>query len=127
MNENISYRKLAVELGLIDPHSVRDWLDLYENKGEAGIQTTHARGPYLKHPERLDKIADKSLKDRLEYLEAENAYLKKLYSLIQKRRKPTKKIKAICQLSEQYSLHTFLNLAGMAKSTLFYGLQHQDD
>jgi transposase-like protein len=45
MNENISYRKLAVELGLIDPHSVLDWLDLYEKKGEAGIQTTHVRAP----------------------------------------------------------------------------------
>jgi transposase-like protein len=76
MNENISYRKLAVELGLIDPQGVRDWLALYEKKGEVCIQTTHARAPYLKHPERLDKIADKSLKDQL-------AYLKKLYSLIQ--------------------------------------------
>jgi transposase len=90
MNENISYRKLAVELGLIDPHSVRDWLDLYEKKGEVDIQTTDARVPYLKHRERLDKIADKSLKDRLAYLEVENAYLKKLYSLIQKRSKRTK-------------------------------------
>ncbi len=58
MKEKISYRHLAFELGLIDPQSVRDWLDLYEKKGEAGIQTTHARVPYLKHPERLDKIAD---------------------------------------------------------------------
>jgi transposase-like protein len=76
MTEKISYRQLAVELGLIDPHSVRDWLDLYEKKGEAGIQTTHACVPYLKHSERLDKIADQSLKKRIEYYEAENAYLK---------------------------------------------------
>jgi len=46
MNENISYRKLAKDLVLIDPYDVRDWLDLYEKKGEAGIQTTHARIPY---------------------------------------------------------------------------------
>ena len=90
MTEKISYRHLAVELGLIDPHCVRDWLDLYEKKGEAGIQTTHARVPYFKHPERLDKIADQSLKKRLEYLEGENAFLKKLYSLNQKRSKATK-------------------------------------
>ena len=31
--EKISYRLLAVELGLIDPHSVSDWLDLYEKMG----------------------------------------------------------------------------------------------
>jgi transposase len=72
--EKISYRALSVELGLIDPHSVRDWLILFKKKGEAGIQTTHARVPYLKHPERLDKIANQSLKKRLEFLEAENAY-----------------------------------------------------
>jgi hypothetical protein len=28
---------------------------------------------------------------------------------------------------EQYSLHTLLKLAGMAKSIFFYGLHHQDD
>ena len=33
MNQNISCRKLAVELELIDPQCLRDWLDLYEKKG----------------------------------------------------------------------------------------------
>jgi transposase len=89
--EHISYRKLSLQLGLIDPGILRDWVNLYREKGEIAIQTTRARNHYLKHEERLDKIADKSLKDRLEYLEAENAYLKKLYALIQKRSKRTKK------------------------------------
>lgn len=89
--EHISYRQLGLQLGLIDPGILRDWVNLYKAKGEAVIQTTHGRKSYLKHEERLDQIADKSLKDRLEYLEAENAYLKKLYALIQKRSKRTKK------------------------------------
>jgi transposase len=89
--EHISYRQLGLQLGLIDPGILRDWMNLYREKGEAAIQTTHGRKSYLKHEDRLDKIADKSLKDRLEYLEAENAYLKKLYALMQKRSKRTKK------------------------------------
>jgi transposase len=89
--EHISYRQLSLQLGLMDPGILRDWVNLYSEKGELAIQTTRARNHYLKHEERLNKIADKSLKDRLEYLEAENAYLKKLYALIQKRSKRIKK------------------------------------
>jgi transposase len=89
--EHISYRQLGLQLGLIDPGILRDWVNLYKAKGEATIQTTHGRKSYLKHEEKLDQMADKSLKDRLEYLEAENAYLKKLYALIQKRSNRIKK------------------------------------
>ena len=81
-NEHISYRQLGLQLGLIDPGILRDWVNLYKAKGEAAIQTTHGRKSYVKHEERLDQIADKSLKDRIEYLEAENSYLKKLFALI---------------------------------------------
>jgi transposase-like protein len=72
--EHISYRQLSLQLGLMDPGILRDWVNLYREKGEIAIQTTRARNHYLKHEERLDKIADKSLKDRLEYFEAEDAY-----------------------------------------------------
>jgi transposase len=89
--EHISYRQLSLQMGLIDPGILRDWVNLYKAKGESAIQTTHARKSYLKHEDRLDRIADKTLRERLEYLEAENAYLKKLYALIQKRSKRTKK------------------------------------
>jgi thermostable 8-oxoguanine DNA glycosylase len=63
-----------MQLGLIDPGILREWVNLYKAKGVAAIQTTHGRKSYLKHEERLDKIAYKSLKDRLEYVEADNAY-----------------------------------------------------
>ncbi len=75
----------------MNPGILCDWVNLYREKGEIAIQTIRARNHYLKHEELLDKIAEKSLKDRLEYLEAENAYLKKFYALIQKRSKRTKK------------------------------------
>ena len=59
---------------MIDPGILRDWVNLYKAKGEAAIQAIHGRKNYLKYEERLDQIADNSLKDRLEYFEAENAY-----------------------------------------------------
>lgn len=86
-----SYYEIGADLGLINPGTLKDWVDMYRSKGEAGVRTTHGRKSYLKHEDRLDKIADDSLKKRLEYLEAENAYLKKLYSLIQKRSRREKR------------------------------------
>lgn len=89
-SEDIPYRQLALELGLIDPALLRDWVDLYKTKGEAGIQTTRGRKSYLRHEDRLDKVASDEVKERLAYLEAENAYLKKLYALILTRGKRAK-------------------------------------
>jgi transposase len=86
-----SYYELGVDLGMINPGIIKDWVDKYKAEGEASIKTTNGRKSYLKHEDRLDKVADESLKKRLEYLEAENAYLKKLYSLIQKRSRREKK------------------------------------
>ena len=69
---------------MIDPGILQDWVNLYREKCEAAIQNPHARNSFLKHEERLYKIANKSLKDRLEYLEAENAYLKKCTPLFKR-------------------------------------------
>ena len=72
--EHISYRQLSLQLGLIDPGILRDWVNLYREKVDAAIQNSHARKGYPKHEERFDIIADKSLKERLEYLKTENTY-----------------------------------------------------
>jgi len=91
LNGKESYRQIALELGFIDPGILRDWVNLYKEKGDSAIQTTRARANYLRHEDRLDKIANESLQERLRYLEAENAYLKKSYALILKRSKRRKK------------------------------------
>jgi transposase len=75
-----SMRNIAVDLGLKDPGSLRDWVHKYKTEGEESIQTTRSRSNYLLSEERQDKIEDEAVKRRLEYLEAENEYLKKLYS-----------------------------------------------
>ena len=84
-------RAISVDLGLTDPGIVRDWVKKYRQSGEDAIQTTTGRKNYLLHEERQNKIASDELKERIKYLEAENEYLKKSYSLILERNRQTKK------------------------------------
>lgn len=88
---NESLRKIAVDLGLTDYTILKDWVNKYKKSGEDAIQTTSGRRNYLLHKERQDKIANDELKARIQYLEAENEYLKKSYSLILERGRQTKK------------------------------------
>jgi len=88
---NESIRLISIDLGLSDHTILRDWLNKYREGGEAAIQTSYSRKNYLLHEERQNKIASKELKDRLEYLEAENEFLKKYYSLILERSRRLKK------------------------------------
>ena len=91
LNGDESYRKIGIELGLSDANILRDWVTLYREKGEAAIKTTHGRRNYMLQEDRLERIANQEVKDRINYLEAENEYLKKLYSLILERSRPPKK------------------------------------
>jgi transposase-like protein len=82
LKEGKSIRSVAIEHGLMDPTILGDWIKLYKKKGESGIQTTRKRAPYKLEEEKIKEIADKELKERIKYLEAENEYLKKLHSLV---------------------------------------------
>lgn len=86
-----SIRSVALEYGLIDPTILRDWIKIYKERGEEAIQTTRRRKSYELKEEKLDRVANKELKERLKYLEAENAYLKKLHSLVLQRSQQQKK------------------------------------
>ena len=86
-----SIRSVAEDLGLTDYTVLRDWIKKYKNDGEEAIQTSFSRKNYLLHEDRQNAIATKELKERIEYLEAENEYLKKSYSLILERNRRSKK------------------------------------
>lgn len=86
-----SCRQASLDLMLTDHKIVEDWVRKYKNEGESAIKDTHSRSHYLLYEERLDTEANKKLLERLEYLEAENEYLKKSYALIQKRKQQQKK------------------------------------
>ena len=86
-----SIRSAASEMGVIDPTTVADWIRLYRLKGEDGIQTTRRRKSYELKEEKLDRIANKELKERIKHLEAENEYLKNLHTLVLGRKQQPKK------------------------------------
>lgn len=86
-----SARQVALEHALPNPHTMQDWVKMYLERGVDAIQDSKGRKQYMLHEDRQKYLANKELKERLEYLEAENAYLKKLYSLRQKKNKQLKK------------------------------------
>ena len=86
-----SARQLALEKGLPSPHVIQDWVEKFKAEGPDGIQVSRGRKAYRLHADRQKFLADKELKARLTFLEAENAYLKKAYSLIQEKGRRAKK------------------------------------
>lgn len=86
-----SQRSVALENGLMDSTILRDWIRIYQIRGEEGIQTTRRRRSYELIEDKLNRVADRELRERIEYLEAENAYLKKLHTLVLQRNQQQKK------------------------------------
>ena len=80
-------RQISLEIGLIRPETVRDWVKKYKNDGEQSIITTYGRKNYELEEEKKNRIANDDLLERLEYLEAENAALKKYVALTQEKKK----------------------------------------
>ncbi|WP_387794711.1 helix-turn-helix domain-containing protein, partial [Photorhabdus sp. RM125S] len=83
-------------LNLTTPGTLSVWLDKYNETGIKGLES-HQRGrPPMKSrpktpPKSDDKMTVEELKEELAYLRAENAVLKKLEELEQKKRPLAKK------------------------------------
>ena len=86
-----SQYSIAIDIGLAEPSTIRDWVNLYKAKGEAAIKGTTTRKNYVLSDERKHIKAHKRLIKRNEYLEAENEVLKKWYALILQRSDSSKK------------------------------------
>ena len=80
-----SQYSIAIDIGLAESSTIRDWVNLYKTKGEAAIIGTTSRKNYVLSDERKHIKAHKRLIKRNEYLEAENEVLKKWYALILQR------------------------------------------
>ena len=85
-----SCRTIGVELAIPNPHTVQDWIKKFDKEGPDAIQDSKGRKAYKLHEDRQAYLADKEMKERLAHLEAENDYLKKLYSLIQEKNEKSK-------------------------------------
>ena len=86
-----SYAQKAIELMLTDPKIIGDWVDKYREGGEEAITDSHSREAYKHHDDKMLERNYKKLLEDLKRTKAENEYLKKSYSLILKRSKPSKK------------------------------------
>lgn len=91
LEEGKSLRQIVLELMLTQPGIVADWVRKYKKEGEAAIQDTYPREAYKHHDDKILEKEHKKLLEDLERTKAENEYLKKLYSLILKRSKRSKK------------------------------------
>ena len=98
---HLSYLETAIHFNLGSNNIVRMWEQIYYEKGPQGLYerkkyTKSGKPRKMKIPENNPKIEEKDLKnmtkeellEKYEYLRMENAYLKKLQALVQKRTKP---------------------------------------
>lgn len=95
---NLSLVQTAIHFSLPDHTRLRVWNKLYDEKGPQYLMEEH-RGRIKMKSKKEKKIpqittsTEKELLKKIEYLETENAYLKKLNALIQEKEKSKKKTK----------------------------------
>lgn len=107
----ISYRELAVKLGMNNPSLIALWVSAFRKKGVEGISRPKGRPPNMKKKSE-EKNQEKVLPDinKIEELEAqilslqiENAYLKELRRLRLMENQKTKKSQELSASSEEDS------------------------
>lgn len=84
-----STRETAAVFNIKDPSTIRRWITLYESGGVDALQTKKKGRPSMKKKEAKKATpiegSLEALQAEVEYLRAENAYLKKLKALVQER------------------------------------------
>ena len=101
MNEQgTSIRETAAIFNIPSPETLRKWKVAYETKGVDALNAKKKGRPSMKDKEQNErkkplptKGSMEDLQSELEYLRAENAYLKKLQSLVQEKIKSEQKKK----------------------------------
>ncbi|MBO9155433.1 IS3 family transposase [Chitinophaga sp. MAH-28] len=140
LKNHLSLRQAAILFGIPKSGTIGRWLKKYEQYGPTGLlEETRGRKKRImaskppKYTKKTPETAEEklaALQSELEYLRAENAYLKKLRALNSGRKCPKEKqqqrVKAIRELRREYALELLLKIAGMARSTYYYGLRQLD-
>jgi transposase len=95
--KNCSIREASAIFHIPDPCMVRRWVEKWERAGEDAFGSSEMRPSTMTANHKNKKIKDNSsnqtmedMKKELEYLRMENAYLKKLNTLVQEEPSPTK-------------------------------------
>jgi Transposase and inactivated derivatives len=121
-------REVSLDLELIDPSILRDWIKKYDFKGEEAIQDTYPRKSYLNEDEKYKKTIDKKLQDENIRLKAEIEYLKKSQSLAKKLEDLTtkEKVKVVRELRTEYELKVLLEITKIPLSVYYYHIKRID-
>lgn len=90
LEDKLSLREAAIKFGVPSNSTINTWIRRYEQFGEAGLDLKPIGRPRTmpvpKKKTKKERSSDPkiaAMEDELEYLRAENAYLKKLSALIQ--------------------------------------------
>ncbi|WP_342505848.1 IS3 family transposase [Sporosarcina sp. FSL K6-2383] len=131
MNETgASLRETASTFNISSPSIVYQWKQLLITKGLDALESKKKGRPSMK--KEVKKVESKktissegsveALQAKIELLEMENAYFKKVERFSSGTRKITNKIKAqvIFELKEQYEVVDLVKVAGIPRSTYYY-------
>ena len=106
LSTEISYRELAIELGITNPPLIANWVRVFRAEGLEGLSKPKGRPPKMKNDKKKMKTKDKrplprknndrervkELENQVLSLQIQNAFLKELRSLQTKEnQKQTKK------------------------------------
>jgi transposase len=86
MHKNhLSYKDTGIQFGISGSNTVWDWEHKYLENGINGLENKkNSKKPRLQKP-KPPKTREEELLDRIQYLEAENEYLKKMNALVAER------------------------------------------
>jgi transposase-like protein len=90
--EGLSYREAAKQFDVSTHRIVANWDRIYIEEGKEAL-SVERRGQKWGYPAKLMKKDEKDLVSQIQRLRAENAYLKKLNALVQKRKVQERKKK----------------------------------
>ena len=89
--EKLSYRETARQFDINDAHRVISWERIYLTEGPEGLYIERRGRGSKGRPTKLPKEVEEDLLKEVQRLRAENAYLKKLQSLVLERERHQKK------------------------------------
>ena len=97
---NQSVKSTAIEYGLLSYGMLSNWIKSYKDNGYVIVERTRGRSPTMKTNQSKKEYSEMTLEEknefnekRIQYLQAENEYLKKLRAVVQARKnqQPKKK------------------------------------
>jgi transposase len=116
LTTEISYKDLALKVGMNNPTLVSSWVSKFRKEGVGGLSKSKGRQPKMKPKEEKEKFANNNtkvndseskrieeLENEVRYLQIENAYLKELRRLRLEETREMKEQQESSTISEEHS------------------------